>query len=181
MSEIRAEMIIEMMGRPEEHLKQVMKDYLKRLDSEQGISIVRKKTHEPKEIGEKDKEGKAIQFPKGKEMYSTFAEIEIEVKDIFNLTRIVFEYMPSHVEIISPEEFRLQNFNLSGLLTDVTRKMHHYDAIAKNALLQNQMLANRIMQMQQLLQSQGKAQKDIIIKSAKKDGYGKSKSKKKKK
>jgi len=147
--------VIEMMGRPVDHLKQVMKDFLKRLDQEKGIKIVSKKTHNPKKVEQKDKEGQVIQVPEGKEMYSSFSEIELEVATILDLARIVFAYMPSHIEILHPTDLKMQNFDLATIFNEITKKMHQYDAISKNALMQNQMLANKLMQMQEALQQAG--------------------------
>jgi len=154
MTEIKADIIIEMLGRPAAHLKKVMEEFLKKLGTEKGISIIKRKIHTPKKYKQKDKEGNVIEIPKEQEFYSTFADVEIETKEIFDLIRIVFAYMPSHVEVISPNEFKLENFDLSAVLNEITKKMHSYDAIAKNAILENRALANRLMQMQQIMQGQ---------------------------
>lgn len=153
--EIKASIIIEMMGRPESHIKQVMKELLEKLGQEKGVKVLEKNIHKPKKVEQKDKEGKIIKIPEGQEMYSTFSEVEIECEQLLDLIKIVFAYMPSHLEIISPTDLRINNFYFSTILTEITRKMHQYDAIAKNAIMQNQALAQRIVQMQTLLQNHG--------------------------
>jgi hypothetical protein len=154
--ETRAMIVIEMMGRPVEHLKQVMKDFLKKMDKEEkGIKILKKKINKPKIAESKDDKGEVIKFPEGKEMYVTFAEIEIEAETIMDLIRIVFVYMPSHVEIIKPSDVRMTNFDFAGVLTEITRKLHRYDAIAKNSILQNKMLVNKIAQLEEMIRGAG--------------------------
>jgi len=175
MEEIRTSIIIEMMGRPESHLKATMKELMKRLDSEEGVKVLDKKIHKSKVLEQKDKEGNIVKVEKGKEMYTTFSEVNLELEHIMHLLRIVFAYMPAHIEITSPAEMRLQNFDVSTLLSEVTKKLHGYDAIAKNAIMQNNMLVTRMKEMHAQMQEMqaGKAKKP-----AKK---GKKKSNKKKK
>jgi len=175
MEEMQVTIIIEMMGRPLDHLKDTMKELLKRLDSEQGVKVLDKKVHKPKILKQKDKEGKPIKFEKGKEMYTSFSEINLEVEHIMHLVRIVFAYMPAHIEITSPAEMRLPNFDVSTILSEVTKKLHGYDAIAKNAIMQNNMLVARMREMQAQMQA---APKQEI--KAKKKPAAKKKSKKKK-
>jgi len=146
MEEIKSIIIIEMMGRPPEHLRQVMKDFLKKLGSEKGVKVTNKKTHKPKLFEQKDKEGKIIEMPKGQELYSVFSEIDLETKELFDLLRIVFLYMPSHIEIISPLDLKMPNDELGGMLTEITKKLHQYDAIAKNAIMQNKILVTRLQE-----------------------------------
>ncbi len=151
---ISATIILEMMGRPKEHLKETMKNFLGKIDAEKGVKVENKKIHEPKLVEQKDKEGKIIQMPAGKEIYSTFAELDLAIEHIFDLIRVVFVYMPSHVEVTRPSEFKMPNFDIASVLNEITKKLHQYDAIAKNALMQNQILANKLASVQQQIQQQ---------------------------
>jgi len=174
--EIRAAIVIEMMGRPASHLADAMKELLKRISSEEGVKIESKKTHKPKILEQKDKEGNVIKVEGGKEMYSSFAEITLEVKHLMHLIRIVFVYMPAHIEILSPPDMSLQNFDISTILNEITKKMHGYDAIAKNAIMQNNMLVAKIRQMQAYMQEMQKGgTKKAVKKSSKKKSSKKKK------
>lgn len=177
--EIKAKIIIEMMGRPAEHLEQALKDLLKKLGEEKGVKIADKKVHKPKIVDQKDKEGKPIKFEKGREVFSSFAEVELDLKDLFDLIRLIFSYMPSHIEIIRPSELRMPNFDLAAILTEITKKLHQYDAIAKNAIMQNQTLVGKIMQLEQQLGIGTGAMPDVPVKEKKKPAK-KKKGKKKK-
>jgi len=161
--EIKATIIIEMMGRPADHLKGVMDQYLKKLDGEKGISLTKKKIHEPKIVEEKDADGNLVKFEKGKELYSTFAEVELNAETIFDLVKLVFVYMPSNIEIISPQEFRMPNFDLMLILNEIAKKMHEYDAIAKNAIMQNQIFANKLREMHAIIQKYRANDPGVVI------------------
>ena len=135
MPEIKAFLIFEMLGRPAEHLKKTLIEFTEKLDKELGIKIINKKINEPKKI-EDAKE----------ELYTSFAETEIEFKDINSLLRIVFVYMPSHVEITNPEEIRIKNFDLTSLMSELARKLHQYDEIAKGLMIERSILQRQLEQ-----------------------------------
>jgi hypothetical protein len=151
MEPIRALMIVEMIGRPKEHLEETLKEYIKKISSEKGITLINEKLHEPKKIEHKKDENKEIEDSKkpgasGKEtkvqveLFSTFVELEIDSKDITTLMRIIFAYMPSHIEIISPENLELKNLDFNDLFNEVIRKMHEYDGIAKSMIMENKIM-----------------------------------------
>ena len=116
---IYAMMIIEVIGRPPEHLTQTLNDLINKIDEEKGVVVKEKKVNEPSLM--KDQ----------KEFYTSFAEIEVEVEEIFNLVELMFKYMPAHIEIISPELIALTNNGWNDILNQVVQKLHGYDEIAR--------------------------------------------------
>ncbi|MEK6902311.1 MAG: hypothetical protein AABX02_01840 [archaeon] len=60
------------------------------------------------------------------EQYSTFAEINLSVRDFRGLVRLMFFYGPSSIEVIKPQkiEFKLDDFQ-NGLV-DMTEMVHGY-------------------------------------------------------
>ena len=151
METIKALMIIEMIGRPPTHLEETFKDYVKKLSSEKGITLIHEKIHEPKKIEHKKVEKDVTEEKKEEkrpeiELFSTFAEIELESKDVTTLMRIIFNYMPSHIEIISPEQLELKNVDFNDLFNEVIRRMHEYDGIAKSMVMQNKMMKEKFQQ-----------------------------------
>lgn len=138
---IIARFIIEMMGRPKEHLMSVMKDLVSKVEKERGISVLNKTIHEPKKIEQKDENF-------GEDLYSTFAEVEIETQDMYVILSFVFNYMPSHIEIISPENFQFTNANFNSMINNILVKLHHYDSIAKTAMMHNQVLSKKLYELQ---------------------------------
>jgi hypothetical protein len=140
---ILAIITFEMMGRPPEHLVSTMNQLVEVLGQEKGLKVVKSKVHEAKKIDNRDKDG--VLITKG-ELFSTFAEVEVEVDDIMMLLAVEFKYLPSHVEVIEPEQFRLSNLELGSIMSEIAARLHHYDSIAKSALMNNQMLTNRMKQ-----------------------------------
>ena len=116
---IYAMMIIEVIGRPPEHLTQTLNDLIDKIGEEKGVVVKEKKVNEPSLM--KDQ----------KEFYTSFAEIEVEVEEIFNLVELMFKYMPAHIEIISPELIALTNNGWNDILNQVVQKLHGYDEIAR--------------------------------------------------
>lgn len=174
---IKAAIIFEMMGRPPEHLKETMGKLLDTIGSEKGVNIIKRKIHEIKKIENKDSQGNPI--VKEGELYSTFSEIEIEAEGVMVLLLIAFKYMPAHIEVIYPESYQLDNIDLNTIINEILAKVHNYDAIAKSALMNNQVLANKLKEMmqQQNPQMQNNASQGIPMKIS----YGKEGDKKEEK
>ncbi len=130
---IRAILIFEMLGRPVEHLKSTLEEFVGKVSREEGIEILNSNLHEPKRVEDMQQE-----------IYTTFAETEIQFKDINSLLRIIFVYMPSHIEIISPSEFQVKNFEIGTLMSEITRKLHQYDEIAKRLAIERNILMKQL-------------------------------------
>ena len=137
---IKARIMFEMIGRPKAHLKKAMADLFEVIGREKIITILNSKIHEPKKL---EKEVMEKNKYNG-EMFSTFAEIEIEFEQIMSLFGLCFRYLPSHVEIISPENFNLDNLDMNAIANEIINRIHHYDSIAKTMLMQNSILSKRV-------------------------------------
>ena len=114
--------IIEMIGKPKEHLIDSIEKHVNNISNEEGIKIIGRKFHEPTKI-----EGT-------NEMFSTFTEIEIELSSLNGLFSFIFKYMPSNIEIVSPQNIELKNDELSMLSNFITTRMHDYDSITKKLI-----------------------------------------------
>ncbi len=130
---VNAVMMIEMMGKPAEYLKETFSKFIDRLGTEKGLKILEKKISEPRQV-------------ENSELFSTFAEIEMEVENMQLMLAIIFTYMPSHVEIISPAETKLKNFEFSTLCNELIRRLHEYDSIAKKMTFERNILENQLRQ-----------------------------------
>jgi hypothetical protein len=135
---IRALFTFEIMGRPPEHIKTTMEELIDKLGELPGISIDRREVHEPKPVDDEE----------AKDLFTTFSEVEILGDQVENLIAIVFHAMPSHIEIIEPEEFGFRNFDISNLLTSLTAKLHRYDEIAKAISMERNLLVGKLTEMQ---------------------------------
>ena len=133
---INAVMIIEILGRPPEHLLETLKKLVEEMGKEKDVELVSEEIREPVLI--KDQ----------KDFYTTFAEIEVKVSEISRLVFLMFKYMPSHLEIISPENVSLKNNSFNEIFNELLRRLHSYDEIARVMQVENQKLAIKLRELE---------------------------------
>lgn len=155
---IKALFIFEILGRPPEHIKKTMEQLIDKLGEFDGIEISNKKIHAPKPV---KKEGV-------KDLFTTFSEVEILGKDLNAILNVVFYAMPSHVEIIEPDELKFKNFDLSSMLSALTVKLHRYDEIAKAMMLRERDLINKLKELQEKVDGVKESEKEKEEKRKKK-------------
>lgn len=141
---ISALLIIDVLGKPPEHLTETLNDMIKKIDDEKGVNVMSKKLNEPKLM--KDQ----------KDFYTSFAEIEVEVQEIFDLVILMFKYMPAHIEIISPELIALTNNGWNEILNELTRRLHGYDEIARIVQAEKSILEKKLREVLEEKKENGK-------------------------
>ncbi len=129
---IRVLMVIEVLGKPPEYLKETLKRLIDEISKEKGVKLIEKDIKEPVLV-----EGK-------KDFYTSFAEIEIETEQILYLAILLFKYMPAHIEIISPESITLTNLGWNDIFNELTRRLHGYDEVAKILQFQNMQMREKL-------------------------------------
>ncbi len=134
MEKVQANMIIEILGKPKEHVKEALNTIVQKLSSEKGVKILEKNSHEPVEV--KD----------AKDLYTTFVELMVEFDSVSTYLLISFAYLPSNVEIISPESLNITNQDLTFLGNKIIQRVHEYDAIVKNVLMERDMLVRKLQE-----------------------------------
>jgi len=132
---VLATIILEMLGRPPEHLKESLQELINKMKNEKDIKIKSYKINEPKELED------------NKSFFTTFAEIDLEAEEAKHILYLTFKYMPSHVEIVSPENLSLDNNTLNEILNELTRRLHAYDDVAR--IIQNEkiILENKLKEL----------------------------------
>jgi len=157
---IRARIVLEILGRPKEHIEKVMEEIAVRIGQEKNTKLISKEVHEAKIFERKNEKDEVIPMKDGEqELYSTFSEVEFEVEGMMDLLAVCFNYMPANVEVIEPEEFNLKNLDFNSLINELIRRLHHYDSIAKTAMMHNQILAKQIEAIKQNVDSKTLSQK----------------------
>ena len=116
---ISAAMVLEVLGKPPKHLTDTLNDLIEQIDKEKGVRVISKKINEP------------VLMKDQKEFYTSFAEIEVEIEEVLQLAILMFKYMPSHIEIISPELIALANSGWNDVFNELVRRLHGYDEIAR--------------------------------------------------
>ena len=138
---IKSIFILEILGRPPEHLKEVLGNLIKKIEGEKGVELLQSKIHEPVLAKEQEK------IEESKRMHTTFAEVEIEVEEISLLVGLMFKYMPANVEVIEPETIYLSNNYWTEILSEITRRLHGYDEVARVLQLQNSQMKKKLEEM----------------------------------
>jgi len=127
---IRVRAILEVLGKPKEHVENTIKLLVENVKEDPEISILNEKYAEIK--------------PQGKTMFSTFVELEMVVKGINALVGFCFDFMPSSLEIEKPEQITLKNIDISNILNDLQSKLHSVDTIAKTLKAEKEFLQRNL-------------------------------------
>ena len=159
-SKIEVSFIIEMLGKPQEHLKNTMERLIEKLGTENGVKIIKKVIHEPKKLERNldEKQKEAIEKIKEKtkhdnkihiseDLFTTFAEVEAEINNLEDLLFITFNYMPSNIEIIKPENFIIKNNYFGELLTGIILRLHKYDEVAKKLSVDKAIIEEKLREL----------------------------------
>ena len=129
---IHAMMILEILGKPKDHVLESLKALVDRLNTEKGVKIINKNIHDPIDV--KDSKG----------LFTTFAELEIKFETLEDYISIMFGYMPSNVQVISPENLSISNSYLNEVGNKIIQRLHNYDAITKRVLNEHQLIMEKI-------------------------------------
>jgi hypothetical protein len=152
-NKIKALFVYEVLGRPPEHIKKALEEFITKLDEQKGIKVENKKIHEPT----------ACEDEHAKDLFTTFAEVELSIDDLNLLFSVIYNTLPASVEVIEPGEVGIKNFELSSVLTDLTLKLHRYDEVAKTISMEKAGLINIVKELQNEIERlKGNSSKEMI-------------------
>ena len=126
---IYARIILEIVGKPKEHVENTLKEYIEK---------IKKEEKEIKLITEYIEESVKQE---GSDLFTSFAEIEALFKDIKTLSSFCFYYMPSSVEVLEPHELRMIDSDISALFSDLQARLHSLDMVIKQVKFENSFLS----------------------------------------
>lgn len=126
---IKFRTIIEVVGFPEDYIKEAINKIIGNIKEKDYYKILYLYVEETKKL---DK------------MFSTFAEIEIEVQKLQDVLDFCFDYLPSSVEIIEPEHINEKSTEVAGFLNDLMLKLHEYNMVIRNLQAENKVMKNKI-------------------------------------
>ena len=150
MPKLKAALILEMLGRPEAHVKEALQTIVLKLGSEKGITILEKTLHDTRPLEE------------APNMFTTFAEVLVELDGLENYFSILFSYMPANIELIEPENITLPNAGLNELANKLLSRLHEYDAIVKKSTTERDILLKKLQEVAPQLFKQEKKAIDKI-------------------
>ncbi len=122
---IRCRTIIEVLGKPKEHVENAIKDYIEHIREDSELVVLNEGYSEIKEQGS---------------LWSKFVELDLVIKGTRKLIGFCFEYMPSSIEVVKPENLTMANQELSNFLNDLQARLHNVDMIVKQLKAENDFL-----------------------------------------
>lgn len=122
---IKCRAIVEMLGAPKEYIEKTLKDYIAVMKKTKELKV---KSVDTSPTEQKDK------------LFSLFAEIEMEVKDVDTLVGFCFDYMPSSIEVFNPSHIVFKAHELSNFFNDLQSRLHKLDLAVKELRAQNSLL-----------------------------------------
>ncbi len=115
-----------MLGAPKEHIQETLKLYIDKIKEQEKGIVVRHIDHgETKEVDN---------------LFSVFAELELDFTDMKTLTYFCFDYMPSSVEIFEPAQLVYNVNDYTDFLNDLQARLHKFDMIIKNLSAENKVI-----------------------------------------
>ena len=126
-TQISFRVVIEVLGKPKEYVEKALVEYIEKLKQDKNYTLI---LVEIEKTQQQEKE----------ELWSNFAELEIKTEKIENITAFCFDYMPSVIEILEPEQITMNDVQLSSFLNDLQAKLHSVDMIAKQAKIESDYL-----------------------------------------
>ena len=132
---IRSILVFEVIGKPVEKLVETLEDIIKQIDAEKAVQVISKEIKKP------------VPLEKQEGFFTTFAEVEVEVEEILYLALLMFKYMPAHIEIVSPELIALTNNGWGDILSELTRRLHAYDEVARVLRFENNQLQGKLKEL----------------------------------
>jgi len=126
---IRCKTIIEVLGKPKEHVENAIKEYIEHIKQDSELVVLDEDYSEIKEQGK---------------LWSKFVDLDLVIKGTKKLISFCFEYMPSSIEVIKPEHLAMTNPELSNFLNDLQARLHNVDMIVKQLKAENDFLKHNM-------------------------------------
>ena len=107
----------EIIGKPKEHVEKALKDFLDVVKKEERIGWL-KEHIEPAIKTEND-------------FFSSFAEVDLLVKDFDTAAWLAINFTPSTIEVIEPSEFHMPALQVQNWMNDMLSRLHQVGAAFK--------------------------------------------------
>jgi len=147
--EITALMIVEVAGRPPEYLKDALEKHISQLNNRKDVRLVSSKISDARKVDEE------------KDIYSCFAEVEVRVIGLSRLLDLIFDLMPSSIEIVDPDNLEINCQETTMFLNDLSGRLHKYDEVAKLAQMKIYQLSKALEEAKQASVKQSAPQSAI--------------------
>lgn len=126
-----ARAILEMVGKPKEHILDTLHDLITQLSENDKYGLVSYDIAPAEKVKDSD-------------LFSTFAEVEFTSKDEIELIYFATDFMPASIEVIEPAEMKVQASYTSHMLTEFVGRLHTIDMEFKKVNQTNKVLSQSL-------------------------------------
>ena len=126
---IRCKIIMEILGKPKEHVEKTVRMYVDKIKNDPELTVINTEFADPKEK---------------EDLWAIFAEMDMVIKGIPKLIAFCFDYMPSSIEIIKPEEFAMKKSTIENFINDLQARLHQVDMVVKKQDNENKFLKQNL-------------------------------------
>ncbi len=126
---ILSRILIEILGSPQKHVEEASRLVVQKLEK---LSHIKVETY------------KVFDTIKKGVFFTAFIEAEIKTQTAEDLIGFCFDFMPSTVEIIEPDEFQFESRELEKPLNDLLARLHQSDMILKKRTAKKTVLENNL-------------------------------------
>src|SRR3989344_9573991 len=96
--------VIEVLGRPESHVTEVIIKVIEKLKLDEGITVIKSEISAPEVIKES--------------FFASYAEVEVKILNFSKLLNFCYDYLPTTIEILDSEKIVMSARELSNGLND---------------------------------------------------------------
>ena len=127
--EIQIKAIIELLGKPKEHVESTMEKVLSELKNQKNLTIINQEIAETKEL---------------EKFFSTFVDLELKLDSLDNLIDFCFDFLPSSIEIVEPEKLDLNSEAMAEYMNDLLAKLHQQSMLIRNLHAENTLMKKQL-------------------------------------
>jgi hypothetical protein len=127
--ELKIKAIIEILGKPIEHVDETMKKVLTELASKEGLTVIEKEVAKTKEV---------------ESFFSTYVDLELKLDNLDRMIDFCFDFLPSSIEIIEPEKLELTAETMADFMNDLLAKLHQHSMVIRNLHAENTLLKQQL-------------------------------------
>ena len=109
---------VEVLGYPEEHVKEIMQKVVEKIKNEDGIQTTKNEIHPTEKVKEK--------------FFAAFTDLELKINDFGKLLHFCYDYLPSSLEVIDAEKITIPIREFSLGINEMIAKLHQYNLVLNN-------------------------------------------------
>jgi len=127
--ELKIKAIIEILGKPKDHVEKTIANVVEELKKREGLTLINEKIAKTKKL---------------ETFFSSYVEVELKLSTMDQLIDFCFDFLPSNIEIIEPEEMNLDSHLLAEYMNDLLAKLHQQSMIIRNMHAENLVMKQKL-------------------------------------